>query len=118
MSSNIEITRICIYCNNEFVAKTSSTKYCSHKCNQRHYKDKDRQIKIKGSNKETIKTLILPLEKLKAKEFLTVKEVSKLLNCSIRTVYFQINRGNIEAVNLGERMTRIKRSALDKLFKN
>ena len=118
MSSNIELIRICIYCNNEFVAKTTSTKYCSHKCNQRHYKEREKQVKIKASNKETFKKMIFPLEQLKSKEYLTVKEVAKLLNCSIRTVYFQIDRGNIEAVNLGERMTRIKRSALDKLFES
>ncbi len=116
MSSNIEIQRICEYCNNEFTARTTSTKYCSHKCNQRHYKAKVKQAKIENSNKVTLKKSLFPLEQLKAKEFLTVKDVAILLNCSVRTVYYYIENGNIKAVNLGQRMTRVKRSALDKIF--
>lgn len=116
MSSNIQVTRICEYCRKDFTARTTSTKYCSHKCNSRHYKIKQKEEKINISNSETLKKIVFPLEQLKAKEFLTVKEVATLLNCSIRTVYYYIENGNIDAVNLGQRMIRVKRSALDKLF--
>lgn len=116
MSSNIKTTRICEYCNNEFTARTTTTKYCSHKCNQRHYKERTKKTKIKTSNAETLKRIIFPLEQINAKEFLTVKEVAILLNCSVRTVYYYIESGNIEAVNLGQRLTRVKRSEIDKLF--
>lgn len=40
MSSNIRINRIFGYCHQKFVAKTLTTKYCSHTCNQRDYKKK------------------------------------------------------------------------------
>ncbi len=56
------------------------------------------------------------LEVLNAKEILTVKEVAALLNCSVRSVYRNINDGHIKAINLGNRLTRIKRSSLDDLF--
>ena len=116
MSSNIRIQRICQFCNNEFTAKTTVTKYCSDNCAKRAYKVRKKQESIKASNKETKRIVTMPIEKLKAKEFLTVKEVSKLLNCSVRTVYYYIENGNIEAVNLGQRLTRVKRSEIDKLF--
>jgi len=58
----------------------------------------------------------MPIEELKAKEFLTVREVARLLNCSLRTVYYYIEDGTIKAVNLGQRITRVKRSEIDKLF--
>ena len=54
MSCKIEIKRICEYCNTEFTAKTTVTKYCSHKCNQRHYKAKVKEQKINKSNSETM----------------------------------------------------------------
>ena len=57
-----------------------------------------------------------PIEELKAKEFLTVRDMAKLLNCSIRTAYNLINRDLIKAVNISERKTLIKRSEIDKLF--
>ena len=53
MSSNIEIKRVCEYCGNEFTARTTKTKYCSHKCNSRDYKKKIKEKKIQVSNKET-----------------------------------------------------------------
>lgn len=53
---------------------------------------------------------------LKEKEFLTVREVSKLLNCSLRTTYNLIENGSIKAVNLAQRKTLVKRSDIDKLF--
>ncbi len=116
MSSNIKIQRICKYCNNEFTARTTLTKYCSPICNSRDYKAKIKAAKIGKSNKEAKEMVSLTFQALKTKEFLTVKEVAALLNCSVKSVYRYINDGHIKAVNLGNRLTRIKRSTLDGLF--
>lgn len=116
MSSKIEIQRVCQYCEQEFTAKTTVTKYCSLQCNQKDYKARKRAEKLKKSNIETTQTKNQPIEQLKAKEFLTVREVSQLLNCSVRSAYHYIESGTISAVNLGQRMTRVKRSEIDKLF--
>ena len=59
---------------------------------------------------------MLKVEELKNKEFLTVREVARLLNCSVRSTYYYIESGTIKAVNLGQRITRVKRSEIDKLF--
>lgn len=116
MSSNIEIQRICKYCNNEFTARTTVTKYCSLKCAQRAYKDRTRKKKVEKSNEETKKVITQPIETVKAKVFLTVKDVSILLGCSIRTTYRLIDNGTLKAVNLAERLTRVKKSELNKLL--
>lgn len=116
MSSNIEIQRICKYCNNEFTARTTVTKYCSQKCASKAYKDRTRKKKVEKSNTETKKVIAQPVEVAKAKEFLTVRDVSVLLGCSIRTAYRLIDNGTIQAVNLAERLTRVKRSELNKLL--
>lgn len=116
MSSKIEVQRICEYCKQDFVARTTRTRYCSHKCNSRDYKARKRSEKVKHSNTETTRIKQQPIEQLKAKEFLTVREVAQLLNCSIRSAYYYIDSGTITAVNLGQRMTRVKRSEIDKLF--
>ncbi len=116
MSSNIHIQRICEYCKEEFTARTTKTKYCSHKCNNRHYKEKTKGAKISKSNEETTQKITLEVEKLNVLDFLTVKEVSVLLNCSIKTVYRNIKNGTIKTINLGSRTTRIKRSDINDLF--
>jgi excisionase family DNA binding protein len=116
MSSKIKVQRICEYCEQEFTASTTVTKYCSHKCNQRAYKAHERAEKVKQSNAETFLIKRQPIERLSAKEFLTAREVAELLNCSLRTVYSYIGNGTIQAVNLGQRMTRVKRSEIDRIF--
>ena len=116
MSSNIEVQRICQNCGNEFTARTTTTLYCSKKCNSAAYKAKIRDGKITISNKETQRIKTQSIEGLKAKEFLTVRDVATLLNSSLRTVYRLIEQGNIKAVNIAQRKTLVKRSDLDKLF--
>jgi excisionase family DNA binding protein len=116
MSSNIKIQRICQHCGNEFTARTTTTQYCGDACSKRGYKARLRTTKIEASNTETQRIKSQPIEQLKAKEFLTVREVARLLNCSVRSAYYYIESGTINAVNLGQRITRVKRSEIDKLF--
>lgn len=116
MSSNIKVQRICQHCGMEFTARTTVTKYCSHRCGSAANKVKARNKKIQLSNSETKQIKSKPIEELKTKEFLTVREVAQLLNCSVRSAYYYIESGTIKAVNLGQRATRVKRSEIDKLF--
>lgn len=116
MSSKIQVQRICQHCKQEFTARTTVTKYCSDKCSKTAYKARKRAEKIKQSNAETTRIKNHNIEQIKAKEFLTVREVAQLLNCSVRSAYYYIESGTISAVNLGQRMTRVKRSDIDKLF--
>lgn len=116
MSSNIKVQRICQHCGKEFTARTTVTKTCSDNCAKRLYKAKQKAVKIEASNKETQVIKAKPKEDLKAKEFLTVRDAAKLLNCSVRTAYRAIKQGNIKAFNLAERKTLIRRTDIDKLF--
>lgn len=116
MSSNIQVQRICQHCGNEFTARTTVTQFCGDNCAKRAYKVRQRAGKVERSNKETQRIKNQPIEELKAKEFLTVREVARLLNCSVRSAYYYIDSGTIKAVNLGQRITRVKRSEIDRLF--
>jgi excisionase family DNA binding protein len=116
MSSNIQLQRICQHCGNEFTARTTVTQYCGDTCAKRAYKERLKAAKIETSINETQRIKNQPIEELKAKEFLTVGEVARLLNCSKRSAYYYIENGTIKAVNLGQRVTRVKRSEIDKLF--
>jgi excisionase family DNA binding protein len=115
MSSNIEIQRICQHCGYEFTARTTKTKYCSLKCASRAYKQRVKADKIGQSDAETKRILNEPIETIKAKEFLNIKEVCKLIGVSRRTVYRLIEQGTLDKVKIGTR-TIIKRSELDKLL--
>lgn len=116
MSSNFTVTRVCEYCGEKFSAKTTVTKFCSRKCNSAFYKRRDRNKKIENSNKQTAAVLSSHFDLVQAKEFLTVRDLSLLLNCHKQTVYNLINSGKIRAVNILGKKTLITRKEIDKLF--
>ena len=115
MSSNIAIKRLCQHCGNEFTAKTTITRYCSHVCNKRAYKAQLKNEKIEVSNIETKQIKNRSVDELKAKEFLSVQDTCKLLGISHRTIYRLLQRGELKAVKVGKR-TIFKRSEIDRLF--
>lgn len=115
MSSNIEVQRICENCKQEFTARTTRTKYCSHKCNRRAYKANIKNQKIKASNIETLKSISLPIEELKQKEFLTITETCQLLSVSRWTIWRKVKNNEIQASKIGSR-TIIKRIEIDKFL--
>lgn len=120
MSSTIEVQKICEYCGNEFMAKTSVTRFCGHTCASRSYKARKRENKIgraiEATNTQKLLTLSeLNIESIKQKDFLSIKEAYTLLGVSERTFFRLMKSGTIHAVKLGKR-TIIKRTEIDKLF--
>jgi excisionase family DNA binding protein len=118
MSSNILVQRVCKNCNTEFTAKTTVTKYCSKNCNKNAWRKRKQAGKVKKINSATKKEISIERVDIKDKEFLSVNDVALLLNCTNRRVYHLIKAEKLKATNLGTRVTRIKRSNLDKLFSN
>jgi excisionase family DNA binding protein len=116
MSSNIQVQKICQYCGKEFTARKTTSRTCSDHCAKMLYKAKQRAAKIEAAQEETRKIKIKPIEELKAKEFLSVRDVSKLIGCSRQNVYTLINSGKLKATNILKKKTIIRRFDLDKLF--
>lgn len=116
MSSNIKIQRICQQCGKEFTARKTVTKTCSDSCAKKLYKVKQKALKIEQSNVETELIKKSETDIIKAKEFLTVKDVAKLIGCSPNTAYSLIKKGTLKAKNISQRKTLIKRTEIDKLF--
>lgn len=115
MSSNIRIIRKCANCSKEFTARTLKTIYCSHYCNQRHYKQRKREEKLETALKKDNEPKPYT-ETLNIKQFLSIEETALLLGASKRTIYRMIADGSLKSAKLGAR-TIIKRLTIDKLFK-
>jgi excisionase family DNA binding protein len=115
MSTSIKVTRICEHCGKEFTAQTTKTRYCSHLCNSRAYKQKAKQAKVERSNIDTSQKRTEPIDVLKAKEYLNIGEVAKLVGISKRTIYRLIQQGDLPRVKV-RRRTIIRRIELEKLL--
>ena len=119
MSSKIEIEKVCEYCNSTFIAKTIKTRYCSHNCNQRHYKQLVRDNKLKKAVKETeLKgklKITIDFPELAKKELLTIIETCALLNITHVTLRRWIKEGRIITARIGKKHL-IQRKHLDHLI--
>jgi len=100
------------------MAKTTVTKCCSDNCAKKAYKARKRQEKIDSSITETQKIKEWRNDDVRAREFLTVVQVSQLIGCSKQNVYKLINTGKLNASNILTKKTIVRRSDLDQLFIN
>ncbi len=93
MSSKIEIKRVCEHCGKIFIARTTITRYCSHKCNSKSYKLQQKKDKIQQSNLSTKNTILKAEADLNLpavvpfKETVSIKELAAVLGVSERTLF-------------------------------
>jgi Predicted transcriptional regulator len=109
MSSNIRIKKVCEHCGEIFMAKTTITRYCSHRCNSAAYKKKEKQDKIELSNQQT-KNKILNQQEVNqpeikvSKELVNVRELSVITSLSERTLFRLIKDKKFPRIKIGKRL--------------
>lgn len=109
--------KICVFCQEAFQARKSTTLYCSVTCASRAYKENKRQEKLL-QNKAVVKSeLTAPVVMLQAREVLSIEQVSLLLGVSRWTVMRMYKTKKIKTINVGTRRL-ILREELDKLLKS
>lgn len=114
MSSNIEVKKRCSWCGKEFIARKTTTEYCSHRCSNLAYKARKRNEKVKTFEKEYAYTLPTQMD-AECVEFLTPTKAAKLLGICRASVYNYLKAGDITAVQFKGK-TLIRRKDIDKLF--
>ena len=116
MSSNFNMQKPCEQCGKLFVAKTSVTRFCSSKCNNKNLKLRKRGSSVIQGQKVTKHRASHTLEELTSVEFLTVKDAAKLMAASPRIIRGLIRSGRLKATNLSVRKTIIARKDIDAFF--
>ena len=120
MSSKMQIKKKCECCGKTFTAQKTTTRYCSHKCNSKAYKQSKREFKMVGINYSTmqeIEKISDKYDKIKDKEYLSVSETAFLLGVERTTVYRYLHRGNLKAVQMDGK-TFIRKADIDNMFDN
>lgn len=109
MSSNIRINKICKHCGEVFVAKTFKTQFCSHSCNSKDYKKREKIRKIEESKEEyksdlkNSKSQSMNMEELKSKIYLSIAEVCLLVGMSDSTIRKFVKEGRLKTIRLGKK---------------
>ncbi len=111
MSSNIEIPKVCNFCDKTFIAKTFSTKFCSHNCSRKAWKLKIKNAKILAVHRDTNEKLVGEIMgEITSKEFLSIKETCLLLGISRMSLHRYLKSGLIKPIKLGGRIIIPKKS--------
>jgi len=108
--SKFILQRNCENCGKQFNAKTVYSKYCCEKCSEAAAR------KRKALEKEEEKRKELANQIPVGRPYISIQEAVILFGISRDTIYRQIKKGNIPAVNLGERLTRISRVHIEAMF--
>ncbi len=118
MSSNISIKRVCEYCKQAFTAKTTRTRFCSHKCNCNFLKEQQKQHKIEASKVQTRQALVQE-ETIKAmnvnKELLNIKELAIYTTLSERTLFRMVKGTDFPKLKVRNRLLFNKAEVLNYL---
>lgn len=117
MSSNIEIQKLCVFCGQPFIAKTTVTKYCSNRCCKNTHKQKLREEKINKVNQETLTQLNSQLTPILSKEYLSVREAAVLLGIGKSTVHRYCVDDQIKCVRINRKIF-IRRKDIETMFDN
>lgn len=107
-----EIKRKCKVCGEVFLAKTLDSQYCSPKCSKVAWKRK-KDAKEKNERLTQMAQYIPDI-----REYVSVKEAVAMFGVERSTLYRLIKLGRIPIINMGTRLTRIKRSEMERLFLN
>ena len=109
MSSNIRINRICKHCGEVFVAKTYKTQFCSHSCNSKDYKKREKIRRMEEFKEEyksdlkNSKSQSMNMEELKSKIYLSIAEVCLLVGMSDSTIRKFVKEGRLKTIRLGKK---------------
>ena len=106
----LEIRRKCKVCGKVFLVKKLDSQFCSKRCGDVYRK----RIKDANKREERLSEIILHIPD--AREYISVKEAGAIFGVERDTIYRLIKKGKIPAINLGTRLTRIKRDELEKLL--
>ena len=109
MSSNIRINKICKHCGEVFVAKTFKTQFCSHSCNSKDYKKREKIRRMEEFKEEyksdlkNSKSQSMNMEELKSKIYLSIAEVCLLVGMSDSTIRKFVKEGRLKTIRLGKK---------------
>lgn len=105
-----KIQKQCEICGQAFVPKTIDSVYCSKKCGEIAYRRKKAQLK-KEEERQVISEKISD-----DRVYISASEATLLYGVAKSTLYRLIRQKKIPAINLGTRLVRIDRAAIEEMF--
>ena len=120
----MEVKRICQWCGKPFMAKKTTTNYCSPQCSKRGYKHrmKERRMELREIQemlelKRKLEEMLELKRKLESQEYFTFSQAARLMGVSRQYVYKLVKEDKLRASRLSSRMSLIRRSDIELMLK-
>lgn len=105
-----KIQKKCEICEKLFIPKTVNSVYCSKKCSDTAYRKRKAQKKKEEQRKALADRIS------DDRLYISVPEAIILFGVAKSTLYRLVRKGRIPAINLGTRLVRIERKAVERMF--
>ena len=102
----MEVKRICQWCGKPFMAKKTTTNYCSPQCSKRGYKHR---MKERRMEMREFQEMLEVKNKLESQEYFTFSQAARLMGVSRQYVYKLVKEDKLRASRLSSRMSLIRR---------
>ncbi|MCC8039204.1 MAG: helix-turn-helix domain-containing protein [Bacteroidales bacterium] len=109
-AAKFEIERRCKVCGATFLAKNIDSTVCSRKCTNAAYRMRKRDQAERARLMAIAKEIPITLD------ILTIAQAEAIFEVSAKALHRMIHRGEINAINPGQRMTRVSRTELARIL--
>ena len=114
--SNLKIPKLCEFCEKPFEAKTVATRFCSKYCSEKLGKRQKQLAKEIEAKKTLLENSVSKIAELQTRPYISVSEAEMLFGISKNTIHRLIKNKKIPSINLGERLTRVSKVDIEKMF--
>ena len=110
----MEVKRICKWCGKPFIAKKTTTNYCSHQCASQGYKHRMRERRLELRE---LQDLIEVKSKLDHQDYFTFAQAAQLMGVSRQYIYKLVKEDKLRASRISARMSIIRRADIELMLK-
>ena len=110
----MEVRKICQWCGKPFIAKKTTTCYCSHQCSNLGYKERIRERK---RELKKMQELLQPKQAAEGQDFFSFAQAAKLMGVTRQYVYKLVKESKLRASRISGKKSLIRRADIELMLK-
>ena len=110
----MEVRKICQWCGKPFIAKKTTTCYCSHQCSNLGYKERVRERK---RELKKMQELLQPKQASEGQDFFSFAQAAKLMGVTRQYVYKLVKENKLRASRISGKKSLIRRADIELMLK-
>ena len=110
----MEVRKICQWCGKPFIAKKTTTCYCSHQCSNLGYKERIRERK---RQLKKIQELLEPKQAAEGQDFFSFAQAAQLMGVTRQYVYKLVKESKLRASRISGKKALIRRADIELMLK-